>query len=705
MGSQRYESVGDMQMDNMTKGGVGRPDDAADAATQDRGSQTLDEMSRLLPGAIAQASRQSGRLSESLRPSLVRALRITAEDDPRVLVDALFRVVVPAFGRAFAERIHSWALRVNHFFLRNASMHGFRWRVEAIRTGRPLQDVVRQHTSSKRVKQVFLIHRETGLLLASARQDDVTPLDGDMISSMLTAIQDFVQDSFGVPRRSGLQHIQVGRTQVWIERGESAVLAGIVEGHATPQLRELFHESIMRIHSDYQSDLKSFQGDVAVFKPAQLYLDSCVNARLTETGQRLLILTWLVLAAPVLALAFLGTMRLRDTLIWRGYVQTIAAQPGIVVIESGVRRGRFYIRGLRDPLALDPAAMLPAATLKRDAVDSKWEPFQALVPEWSLLRATQLLNPPDTVMMDVVGTDLRLSGAAPGEWIEDARRLARFLPGIAHLDTSRLVDENLPSKRAWRGYLERLSSEQGIVVTQSGVEGERFFVKGLRDPDAVDPATLLVEAGLPPAKIDSMWEVYHSALPRFALKRAKGVLRPPATVMLKMKGTVLVAEGEASHQWVRESRMLARGIVGVTDFDTDLLVDIDMARFRALQEKTETMQFRFLDRGTELWPGQGRQIKQLGERLEKLDAMGRGMGIEVNIDFRVFVFDVSDDETARSESQAILRRFIDILKRQEIDMRRVRAQGLGNDVPEGFDLDPKTLPRRVLTISVSAVQY
>ena len=38
-------------------------------------------------------------------------------------------------------------------------------------------------------------------------------------------------------------------------------------------------------------------------------------------------------------------------------------------------------------------------------------------------------------------------------------------------------------------------------------------------------------------------------------------------------------------------------------------------------------------------------------------------------------------------------------------MRRVRAQGLGNDVPEGSGLDPKTLPRRVLTISVSAVQH
>ncbi len=692
-------------MDNTTEGTAGSSDEAVDAVKQAHDAQDLDELSRLLPGAIAQASRQSGRLSESLRPSLVRALRITAEDDPRVLVDALFRVVVPAFVRAFAEHIHSWALRVNHFFLRNASIHGLRWRIEAIRTGRPLQDVVRQHTSSKRVKQVFLIHRETGLLLASARQNDMTPLDGDMISSMLTAIQDFVQDSFGVPRRSGLQHIQVGQTQVWIERGEHAVLAGIVDGHATPQLRELFYDSNLRIHSDFQDELKTFQGDVAVFKPAQLYLDSCVNARLTETGDRLLILTWLVLAAPVLTLALLGTMRLRDTLIWRGYVQTISAQPGIVVIDSGVRRGRFFIRGLRDPLALDPAAMLPAATLKRDAVDSEWEPFQALVPEWSLLRATQLLNPPDTVIIDVEGTDLRLSGAASGEWIDDARRLGRFLPGVAHLDTSRLVDEDLTSKSAWKGYLERLSSERGIVVTQSGLKDGRSFVKGLRDPDAADPEMLLMEAGLDSAKIDSMWEVYHAPLPRFALKRAQRVLMPPVTVSLKMKGSVLVAEGEASHRWLREARTLARGIVGVTDFDTELLVDMDMSRFRALQQQTEAMQFRFLDRGTELWPGQGRKIKQLGERIERLDALGRGMGIEVYVDLSVFVFDVSDDETAHSESQAILRRFVDILKRQEIDMRRVRAQGLGNDVPEGSGLDPKTLPRRVLTISVSAVQH
>ena len=46
------------------------------------------------------------------------------------------------------------------------------------------------------VEQVFLIHRKSGLLLMHVAAKDSVLKDADMISGMLTAIQDFLSDSF-----------------------------------------------------------------------------------------------------------------------------------------------------------------------------------------------------------------------------------------------------------------------------------------------------------------------------------------------------------------------------------------------------------------------------------------------------------------------------------------------------------------------------
>ena len=93
---------------------------------------------------------------------------------------------------------------MNQTLGRSFSAQGLKWRLEAWRTGKALREVVLLRTLVYRVEQVFLIHRETGLLLqhvsAGPRR---ASQDADMVSGMLTAIRDFVQDSFGGKERAG----------------------------------------------------------------------------------------------------------------------------------------------------------------------------------------------------------------------------------------------------------------------------------------------------------------------------------------------------------------------------------------------------------------------------------------------------------------------------------------------------------------------
>jgi OOP family OmpA-OmpF porin len=103
----------------------------------------------------------------------------------------------------------------------SVSTKGLRWRWEALTTGKKFAEVVLLHTLRYRVAQIFLIHRESGLLLQHVT-DDEDIRDVDLASGMLTAIQDFVRDSFGADETESLKTMAFGNQTIWIETGPRA---------------------------------------------------------------------------------------------------------------------------------------------------------------------------------------------------------------------------------------------------------------------------------------------------------------------------------------------------------------------------------------------------------------------------------------------------------------------------------------------------
>ena len=99
--------------------------------------------------------------------------------------------------KAIAETMAALVRSINSAVEHSLSPRGIKWRIESWRTGVPYAQVVIKHALIYRVEQAFLIHAETGLLLAHATAPGLQVPDADLISGMLTAIQDFVSDSFG----------------------------------------------------------------------------------------------------------------------------------------------------------------------------------------------------------------------------------------------------------------------------------------------------------------------------------------------------------------------------------------------------------------------------------------------------------------------------------------------------------------------------
>ena len=119
----------------------------------------------------------------------------------------------------------------NQIMDQSLSWQGLKWRVEGLRTGRSFTEVVLLHSLVFRVEQVFLIHKRRTCFGARGRTS-VAMQDPSLVSGMLSAIQDFVRDSFNAAKGQGVERMNVGDLDVWVEDGPYAILATVIRGVA-----------------------------------------------------------------------------------------------------------------------------------------------------------------------------------------------------------------------------------------------------------------------------------------------------------------------------------------------------------------------------------------------------------------------------------------------------------------------------------------
>jgi OOP family OmpA-OmpF porin len=406
------------------------------------------DVSRVLPQAVAICTTKSDQLARSITPAVESALHESVKRNPSILVDAIFPVIGPAIRKSIAETLSRLIQAVNQTLEHSFTVRGLKWRLEAARTGKSYAEVVLYHTLVYRVEQVLLIHRKTGLLLHHVGVPNTLAPDGDMVSSMLMAIQHFMEDCFRIGQGETVQTLQVGEMNVWLETGPQAVLAAVIRGLAPLELRQLEQASLEQIHEEFGPALASFQGENAPFVASGPILEACMLAQFTTRPVK----SWrkpLVLAAWVLLVAGIwGFFTIRGNWRWSAYVQRLKAEDGILVTDTEKRAGRFFIVGLRDPLASDPADFLQEFKLDPHQVVSRWEPYQTLDPRFTLRRVQQRLRPPPTVSLHIQDGVLYAEGTASKLWAESARRSAEVMPGVREFNTERLFDESLAALAA-----------------------------------------------------------------------------------------------------------------------------------------------------------------------------------------------------------------------------------------------------------------
>ena len=476
----------DAQFDALRKLLLGPEQERIEELSEELHSRELtpEELAEKLPEAIALSGSRDDQLGRALGPTIDTALRESIRRDPQEMASAIFPVLGPAIRKAIAETMASLVRSINNAVEQSLSIDGMKWRIEAWRTGIPFPEIVIKHALVYRVEQAFLVHAETGLLLEHVAASDLSVPDADLISSMLSAIQDFVRDSFHPGEGGMLRTFSVGDHTVQVEAGPRALLAVVIKGQAPDEVLRRQQNVLETVHLEFAGPLADFNGDAAPFVPARPLLEDCLETVLSTQTKKKGKGVWLRWAIPLaVVLIAVATMWIRSSMRWNRSLEALRAEPGIVVVDADRGFGIWNISGLRDPAARDPRAVLAGIGVSPAELDGKWEGYLSLNPVMVAARARRAA--------DSLKTSIE-------------RDRIYFAAGSSALDQSALA--TLTSLSARYRQLETAATESGSAV--------KLELTGRTDPSGRDqtnaalaeqrPAVVarwLESSGIPAARI------------------------------------------------------------------------------------------------------------------------------------------------------------------------------------------------------------
>ncbi|MFH0815293.1 MAG: tetratricopeptide repeat protein [Methanobacteriota archaeon] len=133
-----------------------------------------------------------------------------------------------------------------------------------------------------RLDEVFLLSRD-GLLIHHGGAGGA--VDEDVLGSMLSAVQDFVRDSFGDGDRSGgLNELAYKGLHILIEHGKSVFMACVVSKGAHPSMRDDVRRALSKIEAEHGQRLAPWDGDISSLVGVPEIIDNLLRAKFPRVG-------------------------------------------------------------------------------------------------------------------------------------------------------------------------------------------------------------------------------------------------------------------------------------------------------------------------------------------------------------------------------------------------------------------------------------
>jgi len=404
----------------------------------------------VLTEALHDRQKKDGSVNKVLLPLIEDSVAHSVMHHSDKLVNSLYPLMGSLVRKSVTSFLADFMEKTNQLIDSSFTIKGLKWRIEAWQAGVNFSQYVASQTFSYRVEHVLLIHRETGLLLNFVDLGKASKGDADLISSMLTAINDFVGDSF-LDNDNGLkeqlQTVTTDNFNLLIKPGPSALIAAAVMGNPPHAISEQLQVTLEEIHRLYNDELNQFDGDNQSFANSEALLLDCLLSEQKKTESSTEKKPWFawILVFIIAVIICLKTFQWWENERLTEKLMMLDNQPGIIVNKIYVHNDKqVELDILRDPNAIGVSEWLQKQDLTIESLALVERQYYSLSPEILLVRAQQILAQYSQIQSNWQNEVLNLSGTI------DLLQLEKLLNALATVGFSEgnnlnIQDIKLPS--------------------------------------------------------------------------------------------------------------------------------------------------------------------------------------------------------------------------------------------------------------------
>lgn len=378
--------------------------------------QSREIVSKVLTEALHARQTKDGSVHKILLPIIENSIENSVTHHSDRLISSLYPLMGSLVRKSVSAFLSEFIERTNKLIEHSFTIKGLKWRFKAWQAGVSFTQYVVSQTYNFRVEHVLLIHQKTGVLLKSVNLEQQSKSDVELISSMLTAINDFVGDSFEISKdglKEQLQIVSTDNFNLLIKTGPNAILVAAVTGNPPQQVSDILQITLENVHRLYMDEFAQFNGDNAPFENSENQLRDCL---LTEEKTSKLSLNkkpWFAWLLITIVTVFLGVKvqnwyRLEEL---NKLIMIIDQQPGIVVQNIKVNTEKdITLDVMRDPDAIRIEEWFKAHQLPFKNLKLKERMYRSLSPEILVKRVDKIINRYPNLSQQWQGDRLSLSG-------------------------------------------------------------------------------------------------------------------------------------------------------------------------------------------------------------------------------------------------------------------------------------------------------
>lgn len=224
---------------------------------------TIARMTPIMSELIGRTIHNSrDEMAEAMAPVMSEAIRVQIRDSRQEMVEALYPIIGETVQRAISEFGRELQRNIDYRLKETFGPQGYlRFFWARLRGIEPSQLALRDSLPFE-IRELFLIQRGSGFLLAHNHLGTNEEGDRDLISGMLTAIGDFVRDSFGQESEADeLDEVQYGELRIIIQNGYAAYLAVVMRGIEPEGFRTTLRHFVSELHIQHATALRDYEGD------------------------------------------------------------------------------------------------------------------------------------------------------------------------------------------------------------------------------------------------------------------------------------------------------------------------------------------------------------------------------------------------------------------------------------------------------------